>query len=127
MLEHIIQKRITNIRETINYLSPNERGFCSGLLTITELTELVHDLACAINNHSQIDMIFLDLAKAFHSVCHIKLIAKLETVLGKAAITTWIKDFLIDRSQFVVIENMPSKNVQLTSGVKQGSVLGLVC
>lgn len=115
---------MTVFLERENILSPHQHGFRSGLSTITQLTEVVHDLALSINNRSQIDMILLDLSKAFDCVSHTKLIAKVEHAIGKGEVSAWITAFLTHRSQFVMFDHMPSDVVPVTSGVPQGSVLG---
>lgn len=124
LLEHIILKHITLFLETKGTLSPYQHGFRKGLSTTTQLTEVVHDLAFSINNRSQTDLILLDFSKAFDSVCHKKLTAKLKSILGTGNLTNWIEDFLYDRSQFVIFENVQSDSMPVTSGVPQGSVLG---
>lgn len=124
LLEHIILKHMTVFLEHINFFSPNQHGFRSGLSTVTQLTELVHDLAITVNNRGQTDLILLDLSKAFDCVCHSKLIAKVENVFGIGELSAWIKAFLFNRSQFVLYEQMSSNTVAVTSGVPQGSVLG---
>lgn len=124
LLEHIILKHMTVFLERINFFSPNQHGFRSGLSTVTQLTELVHNLAATINNRGQTDMILLDLSKAFDCVCHSKLIAKVEDVFGIGELSGWVKCFLNNRSQFVIYEHTLSNTVAVTSGVPQGSVLG---
>lgn len=124
ILEHIIAKHLTIFLENNNLLSPHQHGFRKGLSTITQLTEVVHDLALSINNRGQTDIILLDLAKAFDRVCHTKLISKLQNIIGDGEITNWVRDFLINRSQFVVFEGASSRTAPVKSGVPQGSVLG---
>lgn len=124
LLEHVIFKHITSFLEQIHFFSPNQHGFRNGLSTITQLTEVVHDLAHSLNRRSQTDMVLLDFSKAFDSVCHNKLIAKLEAILGNTSFASWIKDFLLNRKQFVFFEQATSKTVSVSSGVPQGSVLG---
>ena len=101
LLEHIILKYITVFLE-MKFLSPNQHGFRSGLSTVTQLTEVVHDLAFTINNRGQTDMILLDLSKAFDCVCHSKLLIKLKSAIGEGLLFSWIEKFLTNRSQFVL-------------------------
>lgn len=124
ILEHIILKHLTVLLESNGVLSSCQHGFRSGLSTTTQLTEVVHDLALSINNCTQTDIILLDFAKAFDSVCHNKLIAKLRSIIGDGILTSWVKDFLTNRSQYVLYDQVPSENLPVTSGVPQGSVLG---
>lgn len=105
-------------------MSSCQYGFRSKLSTITQLTEVVHDLSLSINNCAQTDIILLDFSKASDSVCHNKLIAKLQNIIGDGLLTRWIEDFLTDHSQYVLLEQVPSETLPVMSGVPQGSVLG---
>ena len=68
--------------------------------------------------------IFIDLSKAFDTVNHKILIAKLEHygIRGKAL--DIFKSYLSNRKQYVQLENSKSKLRPITCGVPQGSVLG---
>ena len=74
----------------------------------------------------QTDMIVLDFAKAFDEVSHPLLLHKLRHYGIKGKNNQWITAFLESRTQAVVLENKYSDKVDVTSGVPQGSVLGLV-
>lgn len=124
ILEHIILKHLTVYLEQNRILTPSQHGFRRGMSTVTQLTEVVHDLAQIIDNRGQTDIIFLDFSKAFDRVCHNKLIAKLEAIIGIGNISAWIGDFLSQRSQFVHFNEASSDIVPISSGVPQGSVLG---
>ena len=73
---------------------------------------------------TQTDVIVMDFSKAFDKVCHSKLISKLHSygICGKT--NNWIKAFLNDRTQSVLVEGESSLPVSVDSGVPQGSVLG---
>ena len=66
----------------------------------------------------------MDFSKAFDKVCHSLLIHKLNHygITGKT--NEWIKNFLDDRTQSVVVEGETSTSIPVESGVPQGSVLG---
>jgi ribonuclease P/MRP protein subunit RPP40 len=70
------------------------------------------------------DTVYLDFAKAFDSVPHERLIRKVESVGIRGKILEWIKDFLKDRKQRVVMGNSKSSWADITSGISQGSVFG---
>ena len=68
---------------------------------------------------------FLDFQKAFDSVPHNRLLEKLDKLAGiRGTLKEWIRDYLTDRQQKVVIRGTVSQPGKVTSGVPQGSVLG---
>jgi len=67
---------------------------------------------------------FLDFSKAFDTVPHMKLCAKLDNIGVKGNILNWIKAFLTNCQQHVCLDGHHSDWTQVSSGVPQGSVLG---
>ena len=84
----------------------------------------MHDALVAGDRHIQVDAIFLDIRKAFSKVKHSKLIQKLEAYGIDNHVMDWIKDFLNDREQRVVLDGVSSDTIKVTSDVPQGSALG---
>ena len=76
------------------------------------------------DNNIQSDLIQMDFAKAFDKVPHKRLLYKLQWYGITGNIHRWIKSFLTDRSQKVIIEGVSSSPISVTSGVPQGTVLG---
>ena len=70
------------------------------------------------------DVAYLDFRKAFDLVSHKHLLLKLEKHGIKGQILNWIKAFLENRRQKVVIRGYESDELDVLSGVPQGSVLG---
>lgn len=124
LMEHIINKAIVSYLEKNKLLYVNQHGFRKGLSTVTQLLEIAHDFAAAINSGLQVDAVFIDFAKAFDSVPHVKLIEKLILIGINSKIVSWIAAYLSCRTQFVKIKNAKSDTLDVTSGVPQGSVLG---
>ena len=72
----------------------------------------------------QLDVIYLDFAKAFDKVSHRLLAHKLSAYGIKGKLLRWVVAFLSDRKQRVILGSSTSKWAPVTSGVPQGSVLG---
>jgi hypothetical protein len=68
--------------------------------------------------------ILLDFKGAFDTVPHRRLLLKLPAYGIKGKILSWIKAFLTNRKQRVILEDCTSEWVEVLSGVPQGSVLG---
>ena len=69
-------------------------------------------------------MAYIDFSKAFDSVAHPKLLHKLAGYGIQHELLLWIRSFLENRTQRVVIDGHSSSTVMVRSGVVQGSVLG---
>jgi len=96
----------------------------SGQNTAVRLIGLTQEIADSLDQGQQTDVIVMDFSKAFDKVDHHKLVHKLKHRRVNPYITTWIKDFLHNRSQQVLVENKVSHSLPVLSGVPQGSVVG---
>ena len=74
----------------------------------------------------QTNLTLLDFSKAFNKVAHEKLIQKLHHFGIRGDTLKWIKDFLDNRKQAVVINRVNSNCTPVSSGVPQGSVLSSI-
>ena len=77
-------------------------------------------------NKENVDILYLDLSKAFDKVDHCVLLRKLQERGISGSLLSWIRAFLEERYQCVRIGSCLSDKVRVKSGVPQGSVLGPV-
>ena len=107
-------------------INASQHGFMARKSTTTHLLECNLDWNTAIKSRQGVDIVYLDFAKAFDSVVHSKLIAKLECYGVCGMILRWIESWLCNRYQCVRVGCSSSSLLRVISGVPQGSVLGPV-
>ena len=80
-MERIIHRQLVFALEGHNLLDDCQFGFRCKRSIVSLLLQAVHDWAESLDRHNSTHCIFLNLAKAFDSVSHPRLLLKLE-VLG---------------------------------------------
>ena len=109
-----------------NTLSNTQHGFSRRRSTITNLIEYLHALYEKFDDTTCIFLaaFYVDFQKAFDKVNHSLLIEKLfkSGIAGPAQ--KLIESYLENRAQTVKIQNSISSELQVLSGVPQGSILG---
>ena len=99
-------------------------GFLPGRSTVSQPIQVVHEYAKNMKKNRQVDIIYLDFAKAFDKVPHNKLLFKLESLGIRGNLLAWFRSYLSGRRHRVVINGKPSDYLPVKSGVPLGSVLG---
>ena len=122
VFEKLIQKQITAYIE--NILSPYICGYRKGFSTQNALVLLIERWKKELDAKGYSGAILMDLSKAFDTINHELLIAKLNAYGFSEKALALILSYLTNRWQRVKINTSFSSWKELTQGVPQGSVLG---
>ncbi|KAI8485009.1 hypothetical protein Bbelb_372550 [Branchiostoma belcheri] len=113
LMEHILFTATMKHLEEHNILLPTQHGFRAKHSCESQLISTLHGLFYWFDRGTQIDMAILDFSKAFDSVPHTRLLKKLEYYGIRGKTLKWMKNWLIDRYQQVVVDGDKSKPVKL--------------
>ena len=120
--EKLMYKQIFSHLE--KYLSPQLCGYRTGFSTQHALLSLIENLKMSLDKHSFGGAVLMDLSKAFDTINHELLIAKLEAYDFNKNALKFIQSYLSNRWQHTKINNSFSSWTKLLEGVPQGSILG---
>ena len=104
-------------------LSDRQHGFRPRKSTITNLLESYHLIYKTLGKRTHIDMVTIDMSKAFDTIDRSILITKLKAKGIKEPLINSIEYILKHKKQQVLIRDCKSNPLPVTSGVPQGSVL----
>ena len=124
ILEKLIYKRTYEFLEKYSIIHRNQFGFRKNFSTEMAVTQIYENLVKTIEDKKVSCSVFLDIRKAFDSVNHTILINKLYKYGIRGIPLKLFCSFLNNRQQFVIIKGIKSNNLNVTTGVPQGSVLG---
>ncbi|EYC38446.1 hypothetical protein Y032_0715g1767 [Ancylostoma ceylanicum] len=123
ILEKILRERLLASFTRLGVIPPEQHGFTHGASTTTQLIDTAYDLNLALNSGKSIDVIYIDLSKAFDRVNHSKLLYRLEQIGVENYLLKWLSSYLSNRHMYVKVENSFSRRYPCPSGVPQGGVL----
>ena len=123
-LERVLRKSCVAFLEVNQKMNPSQHGFRSRRSCLSQLLEHYDKILEILENGDNVDCVYLDFAKCFDKIdigllCHKLKINKINSKVG-----VWLHNFLVNRKQFIVVENQLSRPSNVISGIPQGTVLG---
>ena len=122
LLERILHTQLTTF--TNNLLHKNQHGFRANRSTSTAIFDVMQKFFDAWNEKKYISCIFIDYSRAFDTIDHNILLAKLSAYGLDETSHKLMKSYLLNRKQRTNLQGSKSTYKPLAYGVPQGSILG---
>ena len=120
-MESSVREKILNHLESNKLLSENQHGFMTGRSCTTQLREVLDIWSRILEDGDNIDVIYLDFAKAFDTVPHCRLLKKLDGYEIQGKIWIWLREYLDNSKQCVVVNGQKPNYEEVTSGIPQAT------
>ena len=115
IFERILKWEINKYIIDNNIITNHQHGFLSKKSTQTQLIECTNDWSLYLDQQEGVDVIYLDISKAFDTVSHPKLLHKLDKYGLKDKFHNWLRSYLSERTQQVRVNGSFSSKSDVTS------------
>ena len=124
VFERVLKGRLVEFFEGHGVINPGQYGFRAGHSTAMAVLDMVERVRAAWDRGNVSLGVFIDLKKAFDTVDHELLLAKLGHYGVRGVELGLLASYLEGRTQYVVYDGVESGREEVRCGVPQGSVLG---
>jgi len=99
VLESIIRDGLVDYLESAGLIRDTQHGFRKGRSCLSNLLCFLDQVTGLVDNGFSLDIVYLDLAKAFDKVPHQRLLNKLKAYGIHGKLHAWLADWLVGRRQ----------------------------
>ena len=125
VLERIVTLQLKSHLERLGMFPIHQSAYRNHHSTETASVKVLNDLLLAIDKGHEAVLVLLDYTAAFDTIDHELLLHRLEhDFFITGTVLEWIRSYLHNRSQRVIINDTLSTTFPLICGVPQGSVVG---
>ena len=124
IFEKVLRNCIAKFLDENSLYNKNQHGFRAGHSCLSQLLSHYDKILRLMEEGYNVDVTYLDFAKAFDKLDLNIAIQKLYNLGIQGKVLAWIECFLKGRKQQVVVNGAKSQPADVISGVPQGSVLG---
>ena len=124
VLERAVHFQLYNYLQQHKILSPYQCGFRKRHSTEFAALSFSDNIRRNMDQGQLTGAVFIDLRKAFDTVDHAVLLAKLSNMGIVGREHDWFSDYLTNRTQVVEFQGVTSAPNTISAGVPQGSILG---
>lgn len=125
IFELVMCSRLLSFMNECNLFSQCQHGYLRGRSTDTAIYQFINAIIDHLENKNLALGLFIDLKKAYDCVDHDILLQKLDRYGVRGRANDWIRSFLSDRCQQIVVDNKVKSEVSFIDvGIAQGSLAG---
>ena len=124
VLERVVFNQMVKYLDTNKLLNPNHHGSRHGHSTATALIQMYDEWLEEVEDGNMVGVMMVNLSAAFDMVDHPLLLEKLKLFGLEDGASDWMKSYLENRTQSVMVDGCLSPPIKIDCGVPQGSILG---
>ena len=124
LFEKLLYSRLYEYLISKNVLYGKQFGFRKQHSTSHAVNYSINHILKSLQERNHVIGLFIDLSKAFDTICHTKLMKKLENYGIRGKCYKILESYLSNRNQYTQFNDIKSDIRYIRYGVPQGSVLG---
>ena len=97
VLEKVVRNKLVDFLESNGHMNDNQHGFRSGRSCLTQLLKHHDQIISLMEQHQNVDVVYLDFSKAFDKVPYKQLLSKIKSFGIEGKLFNWLEDWLNNR------------------------------